>query len=477
MGTQTREVPEAAPLEGKSASASSSRLGPCHKAFPGAEHFWLCIHCDSENHARTTSCDTCGNNRQHWETPVSGDTKASDSTDPYWRCQNCSEDNRAARAQCNNCGRERNQSCEEQIQHPPSTKWKGVGESAWRSAGARETERCTADGASSHASATHWTCPSCHEPNRVSRSQCNNCDRPKEPEETACGPPPQDSIKTSPQTETLSGSAGEDVCEDDESDSGQEQVVLHIYDVFSDDRVQAVNDVFRAVGSGAFHAGVEVIGQEWSYGYTPCHTGIVFCDPMGNTAHRYREAIVMGKTKLSAEQVENLLEEMAKEWPGTDYDLLQHNCCHFCDAFCRRLGVGPLPVWVTNLAVVGANLVAGVSGAATAVNEIVDAAAERAAELDQRYSIMSTVDSFTTREITIDEQYLESRVQSLWTQAAEGWRSIESVGIAAGKAFDEVQRPDSVKKVSSAFGEWWNWGSQTAAEPSSKALTEEGASA
>jgi hypothetical protein len=222
---------------------------------------------------------------------------------------------------------------------------------------------------------------------------------------------------------------------------------------------------------------VEVFGQEWSYGYTPYSTGLVYCEPKSNPAHRYREKIVMGATSLKEEDVENLLEEMAREWPGTEYDLLLHNCCHFCDAFCIKLGVGPLPVWVTNLAGVGANLVAGVSGAALAVNGIVDAAAERASELDKRYNILSTMDSFTTHEIAIDESYFESRVQSLWTQAVQNietvGRNIESVGISAGRAIEEVRKPRDTKvesTLSSSFGRWLSWGSN-GSESNSQACT------
>merc|ERR1719401_1615130 len=115
---------------------------------------------------------------------------------------------------------------------------------------------------------------------------------------------------------------------------------------------------------------------------------------------------------------------MTDEWNGEEYNLLNHNCCHFCDAFCRRLGVGPTPQWVTNLAGAGARLVNGVAGAANAVNEIVGVAAERAAELDQQFDILRTVDSFTNREITIDESYLQTKVQGMWAQAMQ---NIESV--------------------------------------------------
>lgn len=64
----------------------------------------------------------------------------------------------------------------------------------------------------------------------------------------------------------------------------------------------------------------------------------------------------MGFTSLLAEQVEVLLEELRARWLGKDYDLLRHNCTHFCDVLCRRLGVDGIPPWVCNLAAAGATL-------------------------------------------------------------------------------------------------------------------------
>jgi len=133
-------------------------------------------------------------------------------------------------------------------------------------------------------------------------------------------------------------------------------VTLHIYDVFSNTAVAGVNMVFRAVGTGAFHAGVEVYGREWSYGYTPDCTGLFVCPPKGCTAHAYRESVPMGDTFMSKHDVDELIEEVSNIWVGYEYDLLRHNCCHFADDLCKRLGVGPVPSWVTSLAGVGAML-------------------------------------------------------------------------------------------------------------------------
>jgi hypothetical protein len=64
----------------------------------------------------------------------------------------------------------------------------------------------------------------------------------------------------------------------------------------------------------------------------------------------------MGETKLSPGEVKQLLECLARAWLGKDYDLLRCNCCHFSDELCKRLGVGTLPSWLTNMADVGATI-------------------------------------------------------------------------------------------------------------------------
>jgi hypothetical protein len=39
-------------------------------------------------------------------------------------------------------------------------------------------------------------------------------------------------------------------------------------------------------------------------------------------------------------------------WHGTDYNMLTHNCCHFCSAFASRLGLAT-PPWLNALATAG----------------------------------------------------------------------------------------------------------------------------
>jgi len=131
-------------------------------------------------------------------------------------------------------------------------------------------------------------------------------------------------------------------------------VTLQIYDAGGTEVVKNVNTFLRAVGTGAFHTGVEVYGKEWSFGFTnDGSSGIFSCPPQRCRTHAYREAVPMGETFLSQTEVESLLLAMAMVWRGGHYDVLRRNCTHFCEEFCSKLGVDPVPAWCGNMALAG----------------------------------------------------------------------------------------------------------------------------
>jgi len=157
------------------------------------------------------------------------------------------------------------------------------------------------------------------------------------------------------------------------------EVVVHIYDVSSHRIVEQANQwCMRAMGTGAFHAAVEVYGQEWSFGYINQGSGVFSCPPRSNELHRYRKDIPVGATKITKEDFEGLIEKLSRRWLGRDYDLLHRNCCHFCSELCDKLGVEPLPAWVTNLAGAGATLDRGFQQAVQRGTRPFDTAAARA---------------------------------------------------------------------------------------------------
>eukprot|EP00931_Biecheleriopsis_adriatica_P087333 TRINITY_DN61822_c0_g1_i1.p1 TRINITY_DN61822_c0_g1~~TRINITY_DN61822_c0_g1_i1.p1 ORF type:complete len:676 (-),score=121.59 TRINITY_DN61822_c0_g1_i1:116-2143(-) len=126
-------------------------------------------------------------------------------------------------------------------------------------------------------------------------------------------------------------------------------VLLHVYDLES---FEEANDVLaftidEVTLGGAFHAGVEVFGNEWSYG----KRGVACDAPRTVDGHIYRCSIPLGQTALPVTEVAAVLLELCQAWRGGEYDILTRNCCSFAAEFCKRLGVGDLfPAWVDRFA-------------------------------------------------------------------------------------------------------------------------------
>merc|ERR1719409_2582017 len=113
-------------------------------------------------------------------------------------------------------------------------------------------------------------------------------------------------------------------------------LVLNVYYVsVVQENVRWVNGILRHAGAGAFHAGLEVYGQEWSYGFRDWRgTGVYPCTPR-EAPHCYRESVGLGITYKNGEELRQAVEEFAIRWKGEDYDVLGHNCCHFCEALSK----------------------------------------------------------------------------------------------------------------------------------------------
>eukprot|EP00928_Gymnodinium_smaydae_P000715 TRINITY_DN10278_c0_g1_i1.p1 TRINITY_DN10278_c0_g1~~TRINITY_DN10278_c0_g1_i1.p1 ORF type:complete len:611 (-),score=114.42 TRINITY_DN10278_c0_g1_i1:137-1969(-) len=120
-------------------------------------------------------------------------------------------------------------------------------------------------------------------------------------------------------------------------------VRLHVYNLFG-----------GSIGIGAFHAGVEIYGIEWSYGAScpddPVVSGIYPCIPTTCPIGTYKDSVDLGFASAhDAQNVWHLLQFMAIQWLAKDYHFLEHNCLHFCSELTAYLNVEPPPPWVTRL--------------------------------------------------------------------------------------------------------------------------------
>jgi len=233
------------------------------------------------------------------------------------------------------------------------------------------------------------------------------------------------------------------------------EVILNIYDVTAMPAIGKVNDYIRKLGTGAFHGAVQVFGAEWSYGYIEEGTGVFSCKPQGCDMHHFREPVSIGKTTMSEPEVKKLIEQIQEEWPGTDYDLLRRNCVVFCNEFCQRLGVGPIPGWVTNLAAAGATVQDGAIQVATAAQQAAIIAAAKANEIDQKYNIKGTCQAKAVEFIQaaqgLDAKYHIKENAALFAQQAATTAQAKGKELLqAAKGLDEQYK---IRENAEKFGQ------------------------
>lgn len=168
----------------------------------------------------------------------------------------------------------------------------------------------------------------------------------------------EETIKTEAGTTTVGNATGsrakvaDAASEDDDEDNDAIEVWLHVYDL--GEFVGQLNEMFlRDASMGAYHVGVEVLGEEWSYQgfhdafHDPSLTGLMRGVPKQNWEFVYKESVLLGKTPLTEEAVEELIQRLKEEWPANEYHIVSKNCVTFSEEFAARLQVKEtVPEWV-----------------------------------------------------------------------------------------------------------------------------------
>lgn len=134
-------------------------------------------------------------------------------------------------------------------------------------------------------------------------------------------------------------------------------VELNVYDLQHPDNPEAVstlNGYLYTFGVGLYHSGVCVYGVEYAYGGHPhAHTGVFTTPPKKAPDARFRQTLLIGFTRLSPDDVAELVQAMSAIWLGNTYNLLTRNCNHFASDLCERLTGKAAPEWVNRAAWLG----------------------------------------------------------------------------------------------------------------------------
>jgi hypothetical protein len=139
------------------------------------------------------------------------------------------------------------------------------------------------------------------------------------------------------------------------------RVKVHIYHVSNEDWVKGMNEWLpQSITGGVYHAGVEVWGKEYWFGWCPPPaSGVTACHPKRNLAHTYFQSVDVGLTRMSKDDVAVLMSQLKREWPGGQYHAIKRNCCHFCEEMLARLGTDGLPRCDISVAFANSHFICG----------------------------------------------------------------------------------------------------------------------
>lgn len=138
-------------------------------------------------------------------------------------------------------------------------------------------------------------------------------------------------------------------------------VFLNVYDLTESASIPNAmlnNSLMKSFG--AFHATIEVFGEEWGFYRQSRPEDCGICRsryPRRHPIHVYRQSVNLGPTRFKDYEVWDIIrEKVLPEWPSRNYDLIHCNCIHFAMAMAQLLEVQAVPAWVSGLHETGAAL-------------------------------------------------------------------------------------------------------------------------
>lgn len=109
-------------------------------------------------------------------------------------------------------------------------------------------------------------------------------------------------------------------------------IYLNIYDITS------FNKLLRIFGIGIYHTGIQIFDTEFAfYPGNFDQTGITEEVPFSNQKIKFLKQIKLGETKLSFNEIEEIISELKIEYIASSYDAFEKNCNHFTNEFSKKL--------------------------------------------------------------------------------------------------------------------------------------------
>jgi len=130
--------------------------------------------------------------------------------------------------------------------------------------------------------------------------------------------------------------------------SGGTPVFLNVYDLHQ------ANYYGYPVGLGAFHTGIEISGKEYAFGgHDYSFTGVFEMEPRAAYGAIFREAVLLGETNLSRQEIQIIIDELSAEFVGNSYHPFTRNCNSFSNELSIRLFGNPIPGYINRLPYIG----------------------------------------------------------------------------------------------------------------------------
>lgn len=105
---------------------------------------------------------------------------------------------------------------------------------------------------------------------------------------------------------------------------------------------------------GAYHSGLVVAGEEWSFGGHDQEgiSGVYTAVPEMNEEYSFYDRVIMGTVRKTKRQVQGEILNLAANprWSGLSYELTKRNCNHFASDACWLLLKKRPPEWINKTA-------------------------------------------------------------------------------------------------------------------------------